>query len=120
MNGSKMIKVMDVLLIWYLQGLGEEFKPTRDTLMSTEDVLEEKTVINQIQGIEHAGVQTAENASWVNQQAKPKGPRCYACQGHRHIAVKCLNQQKEDNEQSSSTNSQSRGGWSSCGGCGSG
>ena len=46
MNGSKTIRIMDILLIWYLRGLGNDFRQTRDTLMSTEDVLEEKVVIN--------------------------------------------------------------------------
>ena len=46
MNGSETIRIMDILLIWYLQGLGNNFRQIRDTLMSTEDVLEEKVVIN--------------------------------------------------------------------------
>ena len=48
MNGSETIRIMDILLIWYLQGLGNNFRQTRDTLMSTEDVLEEKVVINHV------------------------------------------------------------------------
>lgn len=48
MNGSKTIKIMDILLIWYLRGLGNNIRQTRDTLMSTEDVLEEIVMINQV------------------------------------------------------------------------
>ena len=48
-----MIKVMDVLLIWYLRGLGDDFKQIRDTLMSTEDVLIKRVVISHVQNMEH-------------------------------------------------------------------
>lgn len=70
MNGSEMIKIMDILLIWYLRGLGNDFKLTRDTLMSNEDILVEKVVLNRVQGMEHVYMQK-ENASRANQQGRP-------------------------------------------------
>ena len=94
MNGSKTIKVMDILLIWYLQGLGDDFKQTRDTLMSTEDVLVERVVMSHVQNIEHIYSQK-ENASQASNQQRPHRPRCYSCQGFSYRAVKYLNQEND-------------------------
>ena len=94
MNGSETIKVMDILLIWYLRGLGDDFKQTRDTLMSTEDVLVERVVMSHVQNMEHMyGLK--ENASRASNQQRPHGPRCYSCQGFGHRAAKCPNQEND-------------------------
>ena len=108
MNGSETIKIMDILLIWYLRGLGDDFKQTRDTLMSNEDILVEKVVLNRVQGMEHVYMQK-ENASRANQQQRPRGPKCYSCEGFGHIAARCPNQEDDKRDQSSSSNNRGNG-----------
>ena len=107
MNGSETIRIMDILLIWYLRGLGNDFRQTRDTLMSTEDVLEEKVVINRVRGVEQMYGQ-GENASRASQQDRPRGPKCYSCQGYGHKAAKCPNQQREDDSENRSSSTSKR------------
>ena len=110
MNGSETIKVMDVLLIWYLRGLGDDFKQTRDALMSTEDVLVERVVMSRVQGLEHVYGQK-ENASRASNQQRPRGPRCYSCQRFSHRAAKCPNQEndKRDHSPGNERNNQGNG-----------
>ena len=112
MNGSETIKVMDILLIWYLRGLGDDFKSTRDTLMSTEDVLEEKIVMSRVQNVEQMNGlgENASRASQGQQLRRPKGPKCYSCQGFGHMAARCPNQEdKEDDKRDQSSNNKRNG-----------
>lgn len=106
MNESEMVNIWELIILYFLNGLGPEYETFRDNLMSSDAVLERQFVMKKLKQHDHMRKTrtTAENASRASQQ-RPRGPKCYACQGFGHIAVKCPNQQDDDSENQPSGNS---------------
>ena len=105
MNGNEMVNIRELIILYFLNGLGPEYETFRDNLMSSDAVLERQFVMRKLKQHDHMRKTraTAENASRVD-STKPRGRKCFACQGYGHIAAKCPSQKEDNSEQSSSSN----------------
>ena len=76
--------------------------------MTSDKPLTEEYMISYVEdSMQWQNQSQGENTSRVaNQRPRPKGPKCYSCEGFSHIAVKCLNQEDDKQDQSSGSNNQ--------------
>lgn len=106
MNGSEFINVREVIILYFLNGLGPDYQTFQDNLMSSDVVLQQKFVLNKLKQHNHmrkTGVIPDENASWANQLDKEKELKCYKCQQHGHVRADCLEQNNDENRNQTSS-----------------
>ncbi|ODM15555.1 hypothetical protein SI65_09158 [Aspergillus cristatus] len=51
MNGSEMVSIRELIMIWYLRGLGSQYATLRDTVMSSNATLDKGYVLSQIEDL---------------------------------------------------------------------
>lgn len=96
MNGSEMISVKELVVLWYLRGLGDKYATLRDTVMSSNATLDREYVLSRVEDLMYIRGEPAEKASRTNYQ---KGIKCFACKKRGHRARDCPNRQdNNDNE----------------------
>ena len=71
MNGSDVIKVHEACVLQFIRGLWVEYSGTCDTIMGSEEALDENYVLKQIQDLEWKNKGRGETASQANQQQRP-------------------------------------------------
>ena len=108
MNGNNKIGLDDLCILQYLHALGDRYATLCESMMSSGIELTEDYVFGHVKDVMQLQKQERmENASQAS-QGRPYRPKCYECQKFRYKAVKCPNQQQEDdNSRNQSSNSQS-------------
>ena len=92
-HGGKMLDIDDLSVLWYFRGLGDDYATFRETLINSDKPLTGDYVLDRVEDhMQWRKQSQKENASRASQQqGKPRGPKCYSCQGFSYRAVKCLN-----------------------------
>ena len=81
MNGSEMISVKELIVLWYLQGLEDKYTTLRDTVMSSNAILNKEYVLSCVEDLMHMRGEPADKASRTNHQ---KGIKCFTCKKRGH------------------------------------
>ena len=96
MNGSGVIRVNDLTVLWYLRGLGDQYATLRDTVMNSDATLNEQYVLRRIEDLRRLR-EPAEKASWIHQ----KGIKCFACKRIGRCAKDCPSRREHDYDNAS-------------------
>ena len=102
LHGGKMLDIDDLSVLWYLRGLGDDHATFRETLINSDKPLTGDYVLDRVEDhMQWRKQSQKENASRASQQqGKPRGPKCYSCQGFGHKASKCANQENDKRDHS--------------------
>ncbi|KAK5720537.1 hypothetical protein LTS12_027628 [Elasticomyces elasticus] len=89
MNGGCTIDLFQMGIIWHLNGLGDDHAVFRDTIMTSEAVLDEHYILGKMRDYMQM------NKSRETGQRALQNPKCFACHGFGHMANDCPNNQKD-------------------------
>ncbi|BCR87868.1 uncharacterized protein ACHE_40432S [Aspergillus chevalieri] len=104
MNGSKKIDIDELVVIWYLRGLREEYAMLKGTVMSSDVNLNKSYVLKRAIDFDQLRGGPTEKASRIQK----KGTKCFACGKTGHRARNCLS--KRDDHDASADESKRQGG----------
>lgn len=95
MNGSEMISVKELIVLWYLRGLGDKYATLRDTVLSSNATLDREYVLGRVEDLMHMRSEPAEKPSRINHQ---KGIKCFACKKRGHRARDCPGKRDDEDD----------------------
>ena len=85
MNGSKQIDIDELVVIWYLRGLREEYAMLKGTVMSSNVNLKKSYVLKRAIDFDQLQGGSTEKASRIQK----KSAKCFACKKTGHRARNC-------------------------------
>lgn len=90
MNGSEMISIKELIVLWYLRGLGSQYATLRDTVMSSNATLDKGYVLSRVEDLmqmkEGSAGEKGSRAYKDGKQKKKNGSKCYVCGKAGHFA----------------------------------
>lgn len=97
MNGGDMVTTKELLVLWYLRGLGDKYATLRDTVLSSNDALDKDYVMSRVEDVMQMRNESTEKASRGKQGSNQKGLKCFICQTKGHKAKDCPDRKNSGN-----------------------
>ena len=103
MNNSKQVSIDELVIIWYMRGLGEKYSTLKDTIMSSNETLHKDYVLSRVQDL--MDMRSGESQD-KGSRAREKSIKCFKCKKMGHKVANCPSKEEPSDTERSEDNDQ--------------